>query len=397
MTSMSVRVAHTVASIADASAGPSYSVTHLCHALATHDAAVTLHSVQGWRTDQPHSGAETAKTSGLNLATHKQDFANIPLMKALCLSRALNTTLRVEPADIFHTHGLWLMPNIYPARVASAMGKPFVVSPRGMLGAEALRFSANRKRILWYLSQRSALLGAACLHATSEAECDEIRAAGLTNPVAIIPNGVDLPPLVPLAPNSNDRVRTVLSLGRIHPKKGLDRLLAAWAQVEPSHPQWRLRIVGPDDGGHVMALKELAARLKLQRTTIEPPVAGDAKITVMQEADLFVLPSLNENFALTVSESLAAGTPVISTKGAPWAGLEAHGCGWWVDHGVEPLAATLRTAMALPDEARADMGKRGREWMARDFSWDKVASQMSAVYKWLACSDEQPSTVCRDE
>ena len=115
--------------------------------------------------------------------------------------------------------------------------------------------------------------------------------------------------------------------------------------------------------------------LGLTRVSVEGPIYGDAKTAAYREADLFVLPTLNENFGLTVAEALAAGTPAISTKGAPWSGLESEGCGWWIDHGVEPLAAALAHAMALPREALKAMGDKGREWMARDFSWDRVAQR----------------------
>src|SRR5207248_11348697 len=113
-------------------------------------------------------------------------------------------------------------------------------------------------------------------------------------------------------------------------------------------------------------LAALAAGLKTQRVSIEGPVAGDAKSAAYRKADLFVLPTLNENFAVTVAEALAAGTPVIATKGAPWRGLEREGCGWWIDHGVEPLVATLTEAMAMRREALQSMGEKGRSWMKRD-------------------------------
>jgi glycosyltransferase involved in cell wall biosynthesis len=102
---------------------------------------------------------------------------------------------------------------------------------------------------------------------------------------------------------------------------------------------------------------------------------------------------LNENFGLTVAEALAAGTPAISTRGAPWSGLEREGCGWWINHGVEPLTAALAHAMALPREVLEAMGDKGREWMARDFSWDRVAEDMLDVYRWLVNSAETPPTV----
>ena len=143
-------------------------------------------------------------------------------------------------------------------------------------------------------------------------------------------------------------------------------------RLKSAHPEWRLRIVGPDELGHARELAALAAELKTKRVSIEGPVAGDAKTAAYREADLFVLPTLNENFAITVAEALAAGTPVIATKGAPWRGLEREGCGWWVDHGVEPLAATLAEAMDMGrgvlrgegcegtgvDEARLFLGSR---------------------------------------
>ena len=110
-------------------------------------------------------------------------------------------------------------------------------------------------------------------------------------------------------------------------------------------------------------------------------------------ADVFALPTLNENFGLTVAEALAAGTPVISTKGAPWSGLEREGCGWWIEHGIEPLAAALAHAMALPREALRAMGDKGREWMARDFSWDCVGRNMLGVYLWLARGAEPPPEI----
>jgi glycosyltransferase involved in cell wall biosynthesis len=106
-----------------------------------------------------------------------------------------------------------------------------------------------------------------------------------------------------------------------------------------------------------------------------------------------VLPTLNENFAMTVAESLAAATPVISTRGAPWAGLEGERCGWWIEHGIEPLAAALQEAMTLPRPELHAMGRRGRAWMERDFGWDAIARKMSGVYSWLADRADRPESV----
>ena len=321
------------------------------------------------------------------------DYAAIPVLRELRASSALSSALAKEAitSDVIHNHGLWLMPNVYAGWAASRARTPLIVAPRGMLGHAALSFSRMKKVLFWHLLQGPAIRCAACYHATSRQEYEDIRAYGLKHPVAIIPNGIDLPQLHSNPASTDAADRVVLSLGRIHPKKGLDRLVRAWAKVEAAHPGWRLRIVGPAELGHDAQLRALAATLKLSRVSIEPAIYGEEKYAAFREADLFVLPTLNENFAMTVAESLAAGTPVISTKGAPWAGLEVERCGWWIDHGIEPLAAALSGAMALPRAELRAMGARGQAWMARDFGWDAIASKMAAVYTWLAGKAAAPN------
>lgn len=284
------------------------------------------------------------------------------------------------------------MPNVYPGWIARRAGKPLVISPRGMLGGAALRFSSVRKRIFWAALQGSAMRGAKCLHATSRQEHDEIREFGLRNPVAIIPNGVDIPAYDPL-PKVNAAMRTLLYLGRLHPKKGIDQLIAAWAKVEDRHPGWRLEIVGPLTGSYPDELRRMIAETGVKRARLAGPVYGAEKTRAYRRSDLFVLPTLNENFGNTIAESLALGIPVITTKGAPWQGLEARNCGWWVDHGVSPLAAALDQAMGLDSVRLTAMGRAGHLWMESDFSWDSVASSMLSVYRWLGGKGDRPSCV----
>jgi glycosyltransferase involved in cell wall biosynthesis len=323
------------------------------------------------------------------------DYSTIPVLRGLRVSSALSSELAREAirSDVIHNHGLWLMPNVYAGWVASRARTPLMVAPRGMLGAAALQFSRMKKVLFWQFLQGPAIRCAACFHATSGQEYEDIRAYGLTNPVAIIPNGIDLPVSHGRAVRGGAGDRVALSLGRIHPKKGLDRLVRAWAKVEAAYPGWRLRIVGPPELEHDAQLRALAAALKLSRVSIEPAIYGEEKNAAFEEADFFVLPTLNENFAMTVAESLAAGTPVICTKGAPWARLEPERCGWWIDHGIEPLAVALSGAMAMPREELSAMGRRGRAWVARDFGWDGIASKMAAVYRWLSGKVDRPECV----
>jgi glycosyltransferase involved in cell wall biosynthesis len=385
-----LRAAHVIAGLDPVYGGPSYSVPRLCEVLAAAGAETMLFSVAGGE-----GGQRDAYDKGYRDSRFAWDYARTPILRGLRSSRGLSSALRDAAlrADVIHNHGLWLMPNVTAGAAAAAGPTPFVISPRGMLAPAALAFSRLKKRAFWALLQGPAIRGASCIHATSEQEYEEIRGFGLANPVAIIPNGIDLPELPARRPVGPVPEGVVLSLGRIHPKKGLGCLLRAWSKVEARCPGWRLKIVGPPEAGHDDELRALAIALGLTRVSIEGPIYDEAKTIAYRNADLFVLPTLNENFGLTVAEALAAGTPAISTKGAPWSGLEGEGCGWWIDHGVEPLAAALARAMALPREALKAMGDKGREWMARDFSWDRVAHDMLDVYLWLAHRAEPPPTI----
>lgn len=383
---MTLRAVHVVASIDDEAAGPSVSVPRLAEAQARAGLEVELSTVA------------TGEAPNKELAPsvphrrHAPSFTGIPVLSRLVPSKAMrqDLTSRAKSIEIAHTHGLWLLPNVYPVEMTQA-GTRLVLSPRGMLGKDALAFSPAKKRIFYELFQKRALAQASLLHATSEAEVSDIRAFGLMTPVVMAPNGIDIPPEKSRAAKHGPR--TILSLGRLHPKKGLDRLIRAFAALEPDHPNWRLRIVGPSEVGYGPKLQRLAGELGCRAVSVEPPVFGKEKLATYREASIFVLPTLHENFAMTVAEALAAGTPVVSTKGAPWARLVDEGCGFWVEHGPKPMEEALRALMAVSDEERAAMGARGRAWMARDFSWENSARTLIAAYNWLLMGGEPPASI----
>jgi glycosyltransferase involved in cell wall biosynthesis len=342
------------------------------------------------RADRP-----PAAIAGLSL--HCPDRSRLPGLDVLLSSRSLKRAVMAaaQKGHVLHSNGLWRLPNVYPGWAASRTGAPLVVSPHGMLGPGALQFSSGRKRLFAALVQNRALEAVTCFHATSEKEIEDIQAYGLRAPVALIANGIDVPDaaLEDAYSQETPRRRELLYLGRVHPKKGLDRLVAAWAHVEARFPDWDLRIVGPSEIGHGEELRAQAQGLGLGRVRFYDGLYGDDKSLAYRDADLFVLPTLDENFGMVVAESLANGTPVVCTKGAPWKGLGAHGCGWWINHGVDPLTAALSEAMARPRVELKRMGARGRDWMIRDFSWGRIAADMERLYRWCKTKDERPDFV----
>jgi glycosyltransferase involved in cell wall biosynthesis len=176
----------------------------------------------------------------------------------------------------------------------------------------------------------------------------------------------------------------------------LEYLLEAWASLQDAYPNWKLRIAGPGDATYVRKLTHLAATLRVERCTFEGALYGQAKQAAYQSSDAFVLPTHSENFGIAVAEALAASCPVITTKGAPWAGLAVQRAGWWVDIGVEPLRLALHDAMSMDTCALAEMGVRGRSWMERDFSWKQIGAQMIESYRWVREGGDRPSWICND-
>lgn len=376
---------HPVASIDDEAAGPSYSVPSLVAALNSngHQASVvTL------------SNAGTSLSRGAPVRSFMPDEIRPAILRRLGRSRDLNRFLVQGHYDLIHAHGLWMMPTIYGARNAINLGKPLVIAPRGMLGQDALKYSQFAKKAFGALYQNRILEKVSCFHATAESEVEDIRRLGIKAPVAIIPNGIEIPSAYKGGAPREDGDPYILSLGRVHPKKALDRLIQAFARIHDKHPNWRLRIVGPSEVGYAKKLSDLVQDLCLDPVvSIEGPVFGEEKARIMERASIFALPTLHENFAMTVAESLAVGTPVISTRGAPWQGLELNRCGWWVDHGVDAMACALQEAMSLPSVELRRMGERGRNWMSRDFGWSNIASRAADLYRWLLTAEGQPSFV----
>lgn len=365
-----MRVIHIVSSISEAAAGPSYSVVRLCESLCQSGCETTLATLRG-TVDGPF--APNVRTFPISNRPKK-------LGISIGMKQWLTHEVRSNHVDIIHAHGMWMMPNVYPGLVASKHDVAVIVSPRGMLSEWAMTHGSIAKKVFWPLIQRPSLKSAHCFHATAMSEYQDIRRVGLSQPIALIPNGIDIPPAIGIEQSEE---RELLFLGRIHPKKGVDMLLRAWSFVQAEFPAWRLRVVGPDNDGYLGKMKGLAADLKLERVEFSGPLFGNDKLKAYRRADLFVLPTHSENFGLTVAEALSSGTPVIVSKGAPWEMVEAKGAGWWIEIGSEPLVQALRCALTHTRQELRAMGDHGRRWMEAEFSWGGVCKKMIQTYEWI--------------
>lgn len=373
-----MKIVQTVPHIDEEAAGPSYTITRLCERLSAFGHEVVIRCL-----------AAGDRIPGVEVRLHEE----WPVLRRLAIAPGYLRGAAEDAgrADIVHNNSLWSMVNMASGWVVPGKRAKLVTSPHGTLSEWALRRHANLKKALWGL-QRPALTRASLLHATSDMELGEIRALGLEAPVAVVPNGIDIP--APAARRIDPAgTRTLLFLSRIHPKKGIENLLAAWGELEPAHRDWRMRIVGVGDADYTRELQKLALERKLSRVEFPGPLYGADKAACYRNADLFVLPTFSENFGMVVAEALAHGCPVVVSHGAPWREVTDKGCGWWVGNDPAILAETLDAAMRLPLGELARMGNRGREWMVEDFGWDMVARKMEASYRWLLDGGERPAWV----
>ena len=378
-----MQVIHTVPTVSNQADGVAAVMLPLCESLHQSDINIKLIALDWAPIDTPPT---YLRTFPLGIGPRK-------LGRSPAMAQWLDSEVRSGGVDVLHNHGLWMMPNVYPGRTAANFKLPYIVSPHGTLSAWATNNGSKIKKLFWPLVQRPALKAVTCFHATAEHEYQDIRRMGFRQPVAIIPNGVDIPPPM-------DRVtgeaRTLLFLGRIHPVKGLNMLLPAWGAVEARFPDWRLRIVGPGDDDYLNKVHALAVALELKRVDFCGPLFGSDKWQAYAEAELFVLPSYSENFGMSVAEALAAGTPAVVTKGAPWPGLDSECAGKWIDNGVAPLVSALEELMQCNSEELSFMGQRGRLWMERDNSWRTIGRKMADTYRWVREGGGVPAWVITD-
>ena len=288
--------------------------------------------------------------------------------------------------DLVHIHGMWSPFLAAGALVARERGLPLVISPHGCLEPWALAYKRPKKRLALRTYQGAILNSAALFVATADREAEGIGRLGYFQPVAVIPNGVDIGVSRHYDyldhRDRRKRVKTILFLSRIHPVKGLLDLVEAWAVARRAG--WRIVIAGGDEDGH-RAQVESAIEAKGLRSDFEFVgfVGGARKQACFDEADVFVLPTYSENFGIAVAEALANELPVITTTGAPWQDLEVYRCGWWVQPGVPGLSVALRAAMDCDENELAHMGKRGRQLMLDKYSWTRIGSTALEVSEWL--------------
>jgi len=303
--------------------------------------------------------------------------------------------------DAVVVHGMWQYHGLAVRRALHGGTVPYFIYPHGMLDPwfkQRYPLKHLKKWLYWPWADYRVLRDAAAVLFTAT---EEARLAALSfwlyrAKPAVVGYGVALGEPAALGsaeefardwPETRGR-RIVLFLGRLHPKKGGDLLIEAFARVAERHPQLHLVMAGPDDRSGVRTgLIELAVRLRVApRITWTGMLAGSAKWSALKAAEVFALPSHQENFGIAVVEALAMGVPVlISDKVNIWREIVDAGAGYADTDSVDGTVASLQRWLTLSADQRAGMKLRAVACYQHNFHMGAAARRLIHVITPHAC------------
>ncbi len=296
-------------------------------------------------------------------------------------------------ADAVHIHGAWANPNHQLARLAERLKVPYVISPHGMLDDWSMAQGGSKKRLHLALIGRRTLNRARAIHCTASAELQQASKHFPKGRGVVIPLLFDTSQFASLqgpgeargafAAALTTQLPTLLFLSRLHVKKGVETLIDAAAVLSRRGRPVNLVLAGPSDPPeYIDALKVRAAAAGIASSThFVGMVGGSAKWSLYQAADLFVLPTSQENFGYVLLESLACGTPVITTKGVDiWPELQESGGAIITDREPDAIADSVTRLLADPDRP-TEMGRVGRAWALTHLDSESTVTAMEKMYR----------------
>ncbi|OGW77821.1 MAG: hypothetical protein A2Z83_05695 [Omnitrophica bacterium GWA2_52_8] len=367
--------------------GPIFAVHGLCSGLVRlgHEVHVYTTNVDG-----PENSAVPLDRDVEKDGVRIRYFPCGPVRKVYYAPALKEAVMRnIHDFDMVHLQAIFIWTTWMAGRIAKNNHKPYVLSLHGTLDPDLIiRRHQCHKQVWLKLFDEYTLKHASGIHATSNLEAQKLNTCVVCRgKIFVVPNGysgnsaeenVLQSGKVPAELSRYDQF--VLFLGRIHPIKGLDRLIQALSLV----PRAVLVIAGNDENGYQAVLEKLIVAVRVQdRVFFTGPVYGRQKEELLRRAVLFVMPSYSESFGSSVLEAMAQGCPVVVT---PQVGLaetvKREGCGVVTDGDPENLGRCLRELLQNP-EALAAMGEKGKIVAEQQFDWKIIAQSMVCHYERL--------------
>lgn len=308
------------------------------------------------------------------------------------MPKIFETLKHLHMYDLYHVQGLWQYLGHSVATFAHKHQKPYLITLRGMMYPQAMAHSALIKKISLALYQRNDLQCAACIQATCIEEMNYYRQLGFTNPVAILPNPIEITDIIDRPVRQSDCLRFGY-LGRVHPRKHIERLIYAFDALRNELHDTELLIIGADDIQYEEFLRKEVERLHLKNIRFTGFLTGKEKDEAIMSLSYLVVPSDFENFGNIVTEALVRGVPVIASKGMPWKDLEDYHCGWWINNDQDTINRTIMMAYNTSEEDRIRMGMNGKQLMRDKYSVEVLGIKMKQLYEWILNGGEKPDFV----
>lgn len=299
--------------------------------------------------------------------------------------------MRAKP-DLVHVHGVWQFQCAAVHLWSMLTGKPYVVSPHGMLEPWIRARSARLKGAVSSLYQDRFLRRTAGFHLLTDKEATDVAEFRTGQPAEVIRNFAQ--------PFSTDGARPAwwkpeyqgrkvyLFLGRIHEKKGCMELMEAWARYSSEDPEFRdnslLVFCGWNDGIDGFEARAEALNRQFSNVLFAGPQYGPDKHRSMATARYFLLPSKSEGLPMAVLEAWAAGVPAILTPECNLAIGFERGAAFRTGFTPETILPALKAAHALPDEQWQRASDDSRTLVAAEFSEDSVRTGLLSLYEAAA-------------
>ncbi|MCH7847503.1 MAG: glycosyltransferase [Planctomycetes bacterium] len=368
-------------------------VLDLCGALAARGHDVTLLACDS--SDVPltwHSGGD-----GLP-RVHTVQGRSGPLPR-LTQPATLDAQRIIQQADVLHLHVPWDPICIQLGRIARQAGVPYLVGIHGMLDDWSMKQKSLKKRLYLAIKGRRFLEQAAAVHCTAQAEREQSEKWYPKGRPVVLPLIFDLEEYIDLPgpqlarqafasviPSTDEPV--LLFLSRLHPKKRVDLLIEAAGELRRRGVSFKLLIAGTGDEPYEAQLRQLVKERALtEQIAFVGFVTGKEKVSLYQAAHLFVLPTHQENWGFVLLESLACGTPVITTKGVDiWPELESTGGAVIADASPDAIADAI-VALLSDDPRRQSMGVKGRDWVLRNLTVERVLDRYEQLYREISARD----------
>lgn len=307
------------------------------------------------------------------------------------ISLSLTTWLfrHVTDYDLVHTIALFSY-SVSIAHLCCQLRQiPYINNPQGMLEPWALSHKSGKKRIYYNLIEKSLLNNASAIHVLNSAEAQKLASLQLQPPLFFLPNGLNSEELTNTSeaglfyqhyPQTLNRT-LILFLARIDPKKGLDLLALAFAQVHRQFPETHLVLAGPDNINYTPTVKNYFSEAGcLEAVTFTGMLTGELKYAALAAASLYVAPSYSEGFSMSVLEGMGAGLPCVITTGCNFPEAGEKQAASVVDIDAQAIADGLLWCLNHPQQAK-EMGDRARQLILNYYTWDKIAEQMEEVYQ----------------